>query len=187
MRMLAGVVDAIIGDRDGRLTVKRSCMRSNGWSSTPATTTSRTSPPSRTTPPAGHLQQLRRAEEGLHPEIPTPTTIPGSSNWHPTRISASRSAKTGAIWRLRLSSSGDGRSSGFTWQIWSTGPRRPSTAGMPTGVRLATADAEADHASLRARGVDTDPQIMRGEPQRHHRGGQPAGGLWRCAAHAGRR
>jgi catechol 2,3-dioxygenase-like lactoylglutathione lyase family enzyme len=34
-------------------------------------------------------------------------------------------------------------------------------AGMPVGVRLATGDAEADHASLRAEGVDTDPEIMR--------------------------
>jgi|SRR6266545_5811644 catechol 2,3-dioxygenase-like lactoylglutathione lyase family enzyme len=33
-------------------------------------------------------------------------------------------------------------------------------AGMPAGVRLITEDAEADHASLQARGVDTDPQIM---------------------------
>jgi catechol 2,3-dioxygenase-like lactoylglutathione lyase family enzyme len=34
-------------------------------------------------------------------------------------------------------------------------------AGMPVGVRLTTEDAEADHASLRARGVDADPEIMR--------------------------
>ncbi len=33
--------------------------------------------------------------------------------------------------------------------------------GMPTGVRLATQDANADHASLRASGADTDPGIMR--------------------------
>jgi catechol 2,3-dioxygenase-like lactoylglutathione lyase family enzyme len=32
--------------------------------------------------------------------------------------------------------------------------------GMPAGVRLATKDAEADHASLQAGGVDTDPAIM---------------------------
>lgn len=32
---------------------------------------------------------------------------------------------------------------------------------MPTGVRLATQDAQADHASLRARGIDADPDIMR--------------------------
>jgi catechol 2,3-dioxygenase-like lactoylglutathione lyase family enzyme len=37
-------------------------------------------------------------------------------------------------------------------------------AGMPVGVRLATADAEADHASLQAQGVDTDPAIMRMDP-----------------------
>ena len=33
--------------------------------------------------------------------------------------------------------------------------------GMPTGVRLATRDAEADHASLRASDVDADAAIMR--------------------------
>ena len=33
-------------------------------------------------------------------------------------------------------------------------------AGMPAGVRLTTWDAEGDHASLRAQGVDTDPEIM---------------------------
>jgi catechol 2,3-dioxygenase-like lactoylglutathione lyase family enzyme len=37
-------------------------------------------------------------------------------------------------------------------------------AGMPTGVRLVTEDAEADHASLRARGVDADPEITRMDP-----------------------
>ncbi len=34
-------------------------------------------------------------------------------------------------------------------------------AGMPVGVRLTTGDAESDHASLRAQGVDADPEIMR--------------------------
>jgi catechol 2,3-dioxygenase-like lactoylglutathione lyase family enzyme len=34
-------------------------------------------------------------------------------------------------------------------------------AGMPVGVRLTTGDAQADHASLRTRGVDADPEIMR--------------------------
>ena len=34
-------------------------------------------------------------------------------------------------------------------------------AGMPVGVRLTTGDAEGDHASLRAQGVDADPEIMR--------------------------
>lgn len=34
--------------------------------------------------------------------------------------------------------------------------------GMPTGVRLATQDAEADHDSLRASGVDTDPAMAKG-------------------------
>jgi catechol 2,3-dioxygenase-like lactoylglutathione lyase family enzyme len=33
--------------------------------------------------------------------------------------------------------------------------------GVDTGVRLSTGDAEADHAQLRARGVDTDPEVIR--------------------------
>lgn len=32
--------------------------------------------------------------------------------------------------------------------------------GVDTGVRLTTADAAADHAALRARGVDVDPEII---------------------------
>jgi catechol 2,3-dioxygenase-like lactoylglutathione lyase family enzyme len=34
-------------------------------------------------------------------------------------------------------------------------------AGVETGIRFTTEDADADHAALRARGVDTDPEIMR--------------------------
>jgi catechol 2,3-dioxygenase-like lactoylglutathione lyase family enzyme len=34
-------------------------------------------------------------------------------------------------------------------------------AGVPTGIRLMTEDAETDHADLRARGVDADPEVMR--------------------------
>jgi catechol 2,3-dioxygenase-like lactoylglutathione lyase family enzyme len=34
-------------------------------------------------------------------------------------------------------------------------------AGVPTGIRLMTADADADHADLRARGVDADPEVLR--------------------------
>ena len=41
----------------------------------------------------------------------------------------------------------------------------PSTdhvpAGADTGIRLSTGDAAADHADLRERGVDTDPEVMR--------------------------
>ena len=39
------------------------------------------------------------------------------------------------------------------------GPR--AVAGTDTGIRLTTADADADHATLRARGVDVDPEILR--------------------------
>jgi catechol 2,3-dioxygenase-like lactoylglutathione lyase family enzyme len=35
------------------------------------------------------------------------------------------------------------------------------TAGVDTGIRLATRDAEADHVGLLARGVDTDPEVLR--------------------------
>jgi catechol 2,3-dioxygenase-like lactoylglutathione lyase family enzyme len=34
-------------------------------------------------------------------------------------------------------------------------------AGVPAGIRLATADAGADHADLRSRGVDVDPEVLR--------------------------
>lgn len=36
-------------------------------------------------------------------------------------------------------------------------------AGIPAGIRLTTQDAGADHANLRARGVDADPEVMRME------------------------
>jgi catechol 2,3-dioxygenase-like lactoylglutathione lyase family enzyme len=34
-------------------------------------------------------------------------------------------------------------------------------AGVPAGIRLMTEDADGDHANLRARGVDADPEVMR--------------------------
>jgi catechol 2,3-dioxygenase-like lactoylglutathione lyase family enzyme len=34
-------------------------------------------------------------------------------------------------------------------------------AGVPAGIRLMTQDAGTDHADLRSRGVDTDPQVLR--------------------------
>ena len=34
-------------------------------------------------------------------------------------------------------------------------------AGIPAGVRLTTRDAGSDYEDLRARGVDTDPEVMR--------------------------
>ena len=45
-------------------------------------------------------------------------------------------------------------------------PGSPTTialvpTGVPGGIRLATGDADADHADLRARGVDVDPEVMR--------------------------
>lgn len=33
--------------------------------------------------------------------------------------------------------------------------------GVDTGIRLATADADADHGALKACGVDVDPEILR--------------------------
>ncbi len=38
---------------------------------------------------------------------------------------------------------------------------RGGAAGVDTGIRLATEDAEADHDELLARGVDADPEILR--------------------------
>ncbi len=40
-------------------------------------------------------------------------------------------------------------------------PARGSPTGIDTQVRLTTSDAEADHADLRARGVDADAEVMR--------------------------
>jgi catechol 2,3-dioxygenase-like lactoylglutathione lyase family enzyme len=41
-------------------------------------------------------------------------------------------------------------------------PSRPGVpTGVETGIRLTTEDATADHAYLRARGVDTDAAILR--------------------------
>ena len=34
-------------------------------------------------------------------------------------------------------------------------------AGVDTGIRFSTSDAAADHAELRARGVDTDEEVLR--------------------------
>jgi catechol 2,3-dioxygenase-like lactoylglutathione lyase family enzyme len=44
-------------------------------------------------------------------------------------------------------------------------PGSPTTialvpAGVPGGIRLATGDAGADHADLRSRGVDVDPEVL---------------------------
>ena len=35
------------------------------------------------------------------------------------------------------------------------------SAGVDTGIRLTTEDAEADHAELLSRGVDADPEVLR--------------------------
>ena len=45
-------------------------------------------------------------------------------------------------------------------------PGSPTTialvpAGVPGGIRLATEDADGDHADLRAHGVDVDPEVLR--------------------------
>jgi catechol 2,3-dioxygenase-like lactoylglutathione lyase family enzyme len=36
--------------------------------------------------------------------------------------------------------------------------------GGPAGIRLTTRDVDADHADLRARGVDADPEVLRMGP-----------------------
>ncbi|HET7026601.1 MAG TPA: VOC family protein [Candidatus Limnocylindrales bacterium] len=43
-------------------------------------------------------------------------------------------------------------------------PRGDVAPGVDTGIRLTTRDAEADHAALRARGVDVDSEILRFGP-----------------------
>ncbi len=42
-------------------------------------------------------------------------------------------------------------------------PRAPegTRTGVDTQIRLTTQDAGADHATLRSRGVDVDPEVMR--------------------------
>ena len=35
------------------------------------------------------------------------------------------------------------------------------TTGIDTGIRFTTADADGDHAALRAAGVDIDPEVLR--------------------------
>lgn len=40
-------------------------------------------------------------------------------------------------------------------------PLGDAPVGVDTGIRLTTDDAEADHATLRASGVDVDPEILR--------------------------
>ena len=40
-------------------------------------------------------------------------------------------------------------------------PSEGQAAGIDTGVRLETDDADTDHADLRARGVGVDPEILR--------------------------
>jgi hypothetical protein len=39
--------------------------------------------------------------------------------------------------------------------------REGVATGIDTGIRFTTEDAEADHADLRARGVDVDPDVLR--------------------------
>jgi catechol 2,3-dioxygenase-like lactoylglutathione lyase family enzyme len=39
--------------------------------------------------------------------------------------------------------------------------REGASAGVDTGIRLTTSDADADHAALQARGVDADPEVLR--------------------------
>ena len=49
-----------------------------------------------------------------------------------------------------------------TVALLSTGKDIP--AGVDTGIRLTTEDADADHAALLERGVDVDPEILRMGP-----------------------
>ena len=53
--------------------------------------------------------------------------------------------------------------SGAATTIALTASRDGSPTGVETGIRFTTDDAEADHATLRARGVDADPEVLRWE------------------------
>jgi lactoylglutathione lyase len=50
---------------------------------------------------------------------------------------------------------------GATTTIALVAPGAKQPTGHDTGIRLATADAEAKHADLLARGVDADPEVLR--------------------------
>jgi catechol 2,3-dioxygenase-like lactoylglutathione lyase family enzyme len=44
-------------------------------------------------------------------------------------------------------------------------PREGDSAGVDTHIALSTSDIDADHAALKAEGVDVDPEVMRmGDP-----------------------
>jgi catechol 2,3-dioxygenase-like lactoylglutathione lyase family enzyme len=50
---------------------------------------------------------------------------------------------------------------GATTSIALVEPGPDGRIGIDSGIRLSTADAEADHAEMRARGVDADAEILR--------------------------
>jgi catechol 2,3-dioxygenase-like lactoylglutathione lyase family enzyme len=49
---------------------------------------------------------------------------------------------------------------GATTSIALVRAQEEAPAGIDTGIRFSTADAQADHANLLARGVDADPEVM---------------------------
>ncbi len=50
---------------------------------------------------------------------------------------------------------------GATTTIALVPAREEAPAGVDTGIRLTTADADADHEALLASGVDADPEVLR--------------------------
>lgn len=50
---------------------------------------------------------------------------------------------------------------GATTSLALVPPGNGATAGADTGIRFTTGDAEADHATLRAAGVDVDAEVLR--------------------------
>jgi predicted enzyme related to lactoylglutathione lyase len=50
---------------------------------------------------------------------------------------------------------------GATTSLALVPPADGGPTGIDTGIRLTTADAAADHADLRAAGVDVDPEVLR--------------------------
>jgi predicted enzyme related to lactoylglutathione lyase len=50
---------------------------------------------------------------------------------------------------------------GATTSLALVPPADGAATGVDTGIRLTTADAEADHAALRGAGVDVDPEVLR--------------------------
>jgi catechol 2,3-dioxygenase-like lactoylglutathione lyase family enzyme len=67
--------------------------------------------------------------------------------------------------------------SGATTRVALASPRAGQSAPVETGVAFGSRDVDADHAELRARGVDVDDAILREEDPVVHWGGAVLAGV----------